>query len=71
MSLKTLLAALSDGEFHSGDELGEAMGVSRTAIWKQLKKVEELGSIIAQVFCARLHHSDPMNVIDLNILNSC
>ena len=43
MSLQNLLRALSDGEFHSGDQLGEASGVSRTAIWKQLKKVEELG----------------------------
>ena len=43
MSLETLLAALADGEFHSGDELGGVLGVSRTAVWKQLKKVEELG----------------------------
>jgi BirA family biotin operon repressor/biotin-[acetyl-CoA-carboxylase] ligase len=43
MSLETLLSSLSDGKFHSGDELGSSLGVSRTAIWKQLKKVEELG----------------------------
>jgi len=43
MSLESLLVSLSDGKFHSGDELGRALGVSRTAIWKQLKKVGELG----------------------------
>ena len=43
MSLETLLAVLADGEFHSGDELGGVLGVSRTAVWKQLKKVEQLG----------------------------
>lgn len=43
MSLETLLAVLADGKFHSGDELGGVLGVSRTAVWKQLKKVEELG----------------------------
>ncbi|MFA7555552.1 MAG: bifunctional biotin--[acetyl-CoA-carboxylase] ligase/biotin operon repressor BirA [Spongiibacteraceae bacterium] len=43
MVIQTLLATLADGQFHSGDGLGASLGVSRTAIWKQLKKVEELG----------------------------
>ncbi len=43
MSLDALLAILADGRFHSGDDLGRALGVSRTAVWKQLKKVGELG----------------------------
>ncbi len=43
MPIDFLLEALSDGEFHSGDDLGRLAGVSRTAIWKRLKKVEELG----------------------------
>lgn len=41
--LEQILSILSDGEFHSGDELGEILGVSRTAVWKRLKKIEELG----------------------------
>ncbi|MEH6627486.1 MAG: bifunctional biotin--[acetyl-CoA-carboxylase] ligase/biotin operon repressor BirA [Motiliproteus sp.] len=43
MSLKALLEVLADGEFHSGEELGACLGVSRTAVWKQLKKLKELG----------------------------
>ncbi|MEH6471322.1 MAG: bifunctional biotin--[acetyl-CoA-carboxylase] ligase/biotin operon repressor BirA [Halopseudomonas sp.] len=43
MGLQALLEVLADGEFHSGESLGEAQGVSRAAIWKQLKKLEELG----------------------------
>lgn len=43
MSVESLLKKLADGRFHSGAELGKALGVSRTAIWKQVKKVEELG----------------------------
>ncbi|MDO3385511.1 bifunctional biotin--[acetyl-CoA-carboxylase] ligase/biotin operon repressor BirA [Gilvimarinus sp. SDUM040013] len=39
----TLLHLLRDGEFHSGEELGEALAVSRTAVWKQLQKLGELG----------------------------
>jgi BirA family biotin operon repressor/biotin-[acetyl-CoA-carboxylase] ligase len=38
-----LLSLLADGEFHSGQELADLLGVSRTAVWKQLKKLEELG----------------------------
>jgi BirA family biotin operon repressor/biotin-[acetyl-CoA-carboxylase] ligase len=49
MSVDVLLAALSDGEFHSGGELGELLGVSRTAIWKQLKKIEDLGISLISV----------------------
>ena len=43
MSERVLLEMLSDGEFHSGEELGERLSISRTAIWKQLKKLEALG----------------------------
>jgi BirA family biotin operon repressor/biotin-[acetyl-CoA-carboxylase] ligase len=38
-----LLNILSDGEFHSGEALGAALGVSRMAIWKHLKALRELG----------------------------
>lgn len=34
---------MSDGDFHSGQTLGERLGVSRTAVWKQLRKVESMG----------------------------
>lgn len=40
--LNQLLKLLADGQFHSGESLGEQLGVSRAAIWKQLKKLEEL-----------------------------
>ena len=38
-----LLNLLSDGEFHSGEALGAALGVSRMAVWKHLKTLRELG----------------------------
>lgn len=36
-----LLEILADGDFHSGEELGELLGVSRAAVWKQLQKIED------------------------------
>ena len=38
-----LLELLSDGLNHSGQELAGLLGVSRTAIWKQLAKLDALG----------------------------
>ncbi|WP_157729723.1 bifunctional biotin--[acetyl-CoA-carboxylase] ligase/biotin operon repressor BirA [Bacterioplanes sanyensis] len=40
--LNQILKQLADGGFHSGESLGEALGVSRAAVWKQLKKLDEL-----------------------------
>ncbi len=49
MSVEVLLEILSDGEFHSGTELGNRLGISRAAVWKQLKKVEYLGLPLTSV----------------------
>ncbi|MDG1693478.1 MAG: bifunctional biotin--[acetyl-CoA-carboxylase] ligase/biotin operon repressor BirA [Porticoccaceae bacterium] len=44
MSIKSeLLNILNDGEFHSGEDLGQVLGVSRTAVWKQLQALEAMG----------------------------
>lgn len=40
MSLFPLLHTIADGEFHSGEELARLLGVSRTAVWKQLQKIQ-------------------------------
>ncbi len=44
-----LLPLLASGEFRSGQDLANALGVSRTAVWKQLNKLEELGLAIESV----------------------
>jgi BirA family biotin operon repressor/biotin-[acetyl-CoA-carboxylase] ligase len=50
--MEKLLRVLSDGEFHSGEELGRLLGISRAAIWKQVHKIESLGlSIESQKGC--------------------
>ncbi|MEB0105427.1 bifunctional biotin--[acetyl-CoA-carboxylase] ligase/biotin operon repressor BirA [Pseudomonas sp. MH9.3] len=36
----TLLKLLKDGRFHSGESLGAALGISRSAVWKQLQNLE-------------------------------
>lgn len=41
-----ILDILKDGEFHSGEALGEKVGCSRTAVWKHLQKLEALGLLV-------------------------
>jgi len=41
--LQTLLNLLADGQLHSGAGLGKQLGISRTAVWKHLQKLEVLG----------------------------
>jgi len=43
MNLIPLLEMLSDGQFHSGQVLGKTLSVSRSAIWKQIRKLREIG----------------------------
>ena len=43
--MNKLLELLADGRFHSGEELGAALGVSRSAVWKCLKQLETQFSI--------------------------
>jgi BirA family biotin operon repressor/biotin-[acetyl-CoA-carboxylase] ligase len=44
-----LLNLLADGEYHSGQELAAVLGVSRTAVWKQLGKFDALGLSVESI----------------------
>lgn len=44
-----VFASLADGHFHSGEELAEALGVSRSAVWKAVKSLKELGATLHAV----------------------
>lgn len=47
--MQAILALLSDSKFHSGEELGLVLGVTRAAIWKKLKKLESIGVVVHSV----------------------
>lgn len=52
-----MITILSDGQFHSGEEMGQTFGVSRAAIHKHIKTVRALGldidSIPRRGYCLR------------------
>jgi len=49
MTETELIELLADGEFHSGTALAENLGVSRTAVWKNLQRLAEQGVQVESV----------------------
>jgi len=49
MKSRVLLNLLADGQIHSGESLAALLGVSRTAIWKQVRRAEEAGYAIETI----------------------
>ena len=45
----SVFAHLSDGQFHSGEDLAAALDVSRSAIWKAVEALRELGATLHAV----------------------
>ncbi len=60
-----LLKLLQDGRFHSGEALGAELGISRSAIWKQLQSLEaELGIEVFKVPGRGYRLSAPMTLLN-------
>ncbi|WP_268798251.1 bifunctional biotin--[acetyl-CoA-carboxylase] ligase/biotin operon repressor BirA [Pseudomonas huanghezhanensis] len=63
--MRTLLRLLEDGEFHSGEALGVALGVSRAAVWKKLQQLEaELGIELHRVRGKGYRLAGPICLLD-------
>lgn len=44
-----VFSALADGEFHSGEQLADSLGVTRSAVWKAVGSLRELGATLHAV----------------------
>ena len=49
MDAEQLLAALADGQAHSGEDLARDFGVTRAAVWKQVAKLADWGLAVDAV----------------------
>lgn len=68
----TLLKLLKDGRFHSGQALGTALGISRSAVWKQLQNLEvDLELSIHKVRGRGYQLSSPLELLDPELLRDC
>lgn len=60
-----LLTLLKDGRFHSGEALGAVLGVSRSAVWKQLQLLEsELNLTVYKVRGRGYRLAAPLALLD-------
>lgn len=60
-----LLRHLADGRFHSGEALAETLGVSRAAVWKQLKQLQQLPGIRFDAVRGRGYRlASPLSLLD-------
>jgi len=67
----TLLKLLKDGRFHSGQALGAALGVSRSAVWKQLQHLEsELNLSIHKVRGRGYRLAVPLQLLETSQMGS-
>src|SRR5690554_8213377 len=64
MTIGDLIRLLSDGQFHSGEQLGEQLCVSRAAVWKQLRKLEALGIFMEAVKEQGYRLVEPLELLD-------
>jgi len=60
-----LLRELADGRFHSGQQLAGALGVSRAAVWKQIRRLEsELDLAVDAVRGRGYRLETPLELLD-------
>lgn len=66
-----LIELLADGQFHSGEELGECLGVSRAAVWKRLRKLERLGLYCQRVRGKGYRLQGGLDLLDRQRIQAC
>ncbi len=68
--MMTLLRLLADGEFHSGQVLGDVLGVSRSAVWKRLQQLEaELGVEVHKVRGRGYRLASPVSLLSASSIS--
>ena len=63
---RTILNNLSDGHFHSGEMIGEALSISRAAVWKHIKYLESLGCEVISISRQGYKLKYPIELLDAN-----
>lgn len=66
----TLISILADGEFHSGEHLGEQLGMSRAAINKHIQTLRDWGVDVFTVPGKGYSLPDPIQLLDEVLIKS-
>ncbi|MGM0434873.1 MAG: biotin--[acetyl-CoA-carboxylase] ligase [Pseudomonadota bacterium] len=65
-----LIHLLADGQLHSGTEMAERLGVTRTAVWKQLRRLEEIGLNVESVRGKGYRLAEPLDLLSRESIES-
>ncbi|WP_337039145.1 MULTISPECIES: bifunctional biotin--[acetyl-CoA-carboxylase] ligase/biotin operon repressor BirA [Pseudescherichia] len=66
----TLISILADGEFHSGEQLGERLGMSRAAINKHIQTLRDWGVDVFTVPGKGYSLPEPIQLLSQNFISS-
>ena len=67
---QALLSMLADGGFHSGEQIGTALGISRAAISQQIKSLRQLGLEIFSITGKGYRLNTPLQPLNADIIRS-
>ena len=66
----TVIEQLSDGQFHSGETIGDLLGVSRTAVSQYIRDVQKLGIDVFRVTGKGYRLQSPLQLIELSSIQA-
>lgn len=66
-----ILQLLSDGKFHSGQEIGSHLGVTRAAVWKHVQKLRSAGVELAAVRGRGYRIENGFELLSIKKITSC
>ena len=66
----TLISLLADGEFHSGEHLGETLGMSRAAINKHVQTLRDWGVDVFTVPGKGYSLPEPIQLLDASVIHA-
>lgn len=64
LKLAQLLTILNDGQFHDGTALGEKLHVTRSAVWKMIRKLERYDVVLQSVKGKGYAMTEPLILLD-------
>lgn len=65
-----LIQLLADGRVHSGQSLGQQLGITRAAVWKRLQQIESIGLRVDSVKGRGYCLTEPLQLLDEDVIAS-
>lgn len=68
-SKQDLIRLLADGKFHSGEELGTSLGLTRSAVWKLIRQLADIGIDVHRVKGRGYQIPDGLELLNQSFMN--